>query len=97
MWYILSTIHFARGKMVTIAGGNWIADMKAMRAWNIEDRIVVCFKKKGEALHGEIRDMPVELLGQWAGEGHIRRAVEEAEEVFLRAYFERDIEESAKL
>jgi hypothetical protein len=44
--------------------------------------------------------MPVELLEQWAGEdrgeGHIRRAVEEAEEVFLRAYFERDIKEGVK-
>jgi hypothetical protein len=36
------------------------------------DGIVVCFKKKGKTLHGEIQDMPVELLGQWAGEAHIQ-------------------------
>jgi hypothetical protein len=39
--------------------------------------------------------MPVDLLEKWAsmehGEKHIRQAVEEAEEVFLRAWFERKI------
>jgi hypothetical protein len=32
--------------MVTIVGGHWIADLKAMKAWNIDNGIVVCFKKK---------------------------------------------------
>jgi ferritin-like metal-binding protein YciE len=48
-------------------------------------------------VRGKIKDMPVDLLGQWAGEAqgerHIRHMVEEAEEVFLRAWFERKIEQ----
>jgi hypothetical protein len=40
--------------------------------------------------------MPIELLKRWAalpkGEQLIREAVEEAEEVFLRAWFETQIE-----
>jgi hypothetical protein len=40
--------------------------------------------------------MPVELLERWAalpgGEGRIRREVEKAEEVFLRAFYESKVE-----
>jgi hypothetical protein len=46
-------------------------------------------------VRGKIQDMPNGLLAQWTGEAQgerrIRQMVEEAEEVFLRAWFERQI------
>ena len=55
---------------------------------------MVGFEKQGNTLLGKIKDMPIELMAQWAKEGHgereIQKAVMEAEEVFLRAYFEND-------
>jgi hypothetical protein len=54
----------------------------------------------GKAYVGKIKDMPVELMSQWAaqphGERRIRKAVEEAEDVFLRALFESKIEDEEK-
>jgi hypothetical protein len=58
--------------------------------------MVVCFQRKGKTFEAKLQDMPIELLGQWAalpdGERRIRQAVEEAEEVFLRAWIEGRIE-----
>jgi hypothetical protein len=82
--------------MVNIANGNWIADLGAMTCRNIENGAVVAFKRKGKIIEGEIKDMPIEIIERWAalpnGEERIRRMVEEAEEVFLRAWFESRIE-----
>jgi hypothetical protein len=85
-----------RGIMKRITDGKWIADLGAMTCRNIENGLVVSFIKKDKILEGKLQDMPFELLGTWAvlpdGERKIRRAVEEAEEVFLRAWFEAKIE-----
>jgi hypothetical protein len=82
--------------MITITDGKWIADLGAMTCRNVENRLVVCFQKRGKAFEGTLQDVPVELLGLWAalpdGERRIRQAVEEAEEVFLRAWFEARVE-----
>jgi ferritin-like metal-binding protein YciE len=84
--------------MITITDGKWIADLGAMTCRNIEKRITVAFERNGKTLRGKIQDMPAGLLAQWAGEEaqgerRIRHMVEEAEEVFLRAWFERKIEQ----
>jgi hypothetical protein len=80
------------GNMIRITDGKLIADLGAMTCRNIENGIVVSFIQKGNIFEGKLQDMPFELLGTWAalpdGERKIRRAVEEAEEVFLRAWFE---------
>jgi hypothetical protein len=87
--------------MVTITDGMWIADLGNMTCRNIENGIVVVFEKNGGLLEGKIGDMPMELMEQWAGKPngsrHIQNAVAEAEEVFLRAYFERKIEKGEGL
>ena len=84
--------------MITIAQGEWIADLGAKLCRNINSRMVVCFEKQGKTLTGKIKDMPMELFQQWAmipnGEKLIQKAVMEAEEVFLRAYFESDMEKT---
>jgi hypothetical protein len=82
--------------MISITTGKWIADLEAMTCRNIENRIVVTFTRKGKTFEGKLQDMPAELLERWAvlpgGEKYIRQAVEEAEEVFLRAWIEGRIE-----
>jgi hypothetical protein len=81
--------------MITITKGNWIADLGAMTCRNIENRVAVTFTQKANTFEGKIQDMPVEVLEDWAalteGERLVRQAVEEAEEVFLRAWFENRI------
>ena len=82
--------------MVTIAQGEWIADLGAMLCRNINNGITVCFERHKKNFLGKIRDMPVELTEQWAmlsnGEKLIQKAVMEADGVFLRAYVESGIE-----
>jgi hypothetical protein len=83
--------------MIRITDGKWIADLGNMSCRNIENRIAVTFTRRGKAFVGKLQDMPVELLERWAalpdGERRIRRVVEEAEDVFLRAWLERKIEQ----
>ena len=75
---------------------NWKVDLENLTCQNIENHMIIAFEKKGTALEGKIRDMPIELLEKWArepnGERHIKIAVIEADEVFFRAYFNREIE-----
>jgi hypothetical protein len=82
--------------MITITDGTWIADLGSMTCRNVENWIVVGFQKKGNTFEGKLQDIPVELLEEWAalpnGEQRIRQAVEEAEELFLQAWFEKQIE-----
>jgi len=74
----------------------WVVDLLNLTCRNIENQIVVAFEKRGPALEGKIRDMPVELLEMWTreanGENHIKRVVIEADEVFFRAYFDNEID-----
>jgi hypothetical protein len=85
------------GSMVSIMNGAWIADLGSMTCSNIEHGIRVSFCKKGRAFEEKIEDIPMKLMEIWAlephGEGHIQKAVEEAEKAFLRAYFESSIEQ----
>jgi hypothetical protein len=97
--YILCKCIFytnAGGKMITIMNGAWITDLSSMICRNIESGIKVSFRKKGIAFEWKIEDIPMKLLEKWAiephGERHIKKAAEEAEKVFLRAYFESKIE-----
>jgi hypothetical protein len=82
--------------MVMIEDGGWVADLEAMACRNILTNMVVEFEKSGSSYVGKIKDMPLETFGQLAkqrhGERFIKNAVAEAEEVFLRAVIEKDIE-----
>ena len=78
--------------MDTFTSGAWIADLDAMLCCNVNNRVVVEFEKKGEAVVGQVKDMPFELLAKWAekpdGRRRMQEMVIEAEGVFLNAYFE---------
>jgi hypothetical protein len=82
--------------MVSITNGEWIADLGSMTCRNIENRIVVTFEINDRGLQGKIQNMPIDLMSGWAAEPHgerrMREVVEEAEEVFLRAYYESRME-----
>jgi hypothetical protein len=87
--------------VISITNGNWIADLGSMICRNIENGMVVGFYKNGEVLEGKIQDIPMEIMEKWAierhGENRIKAAVMEAEEVFMRAYFESKIEQGHDL
>jgi bifunctional pyridoxal-dependent enzyme with beta-cystathionase and maltose regulon repressor activities len=82
--------------MVTIVGGEWIADLGTMICRNIITRMVVEFEKSGTGYVGKVKDMPLEIFAQWAKKEHserlMKKAVAEAEVVFLRTVIERNIE-----
>jgi hypothetical protein len=82
--------------MIRITDGKWITDLGNMTCRNIENRVVVAFERNGKMVRGKIQDIPADVLAQWAGEAQgercIQHMVEEAEEVFLRVWFERGIE-----
>jgi len=82
--------------MITVAQGEWIADLGSMVCRNITNGIIVSFTKSGKYFTGKIKDMPMDVLAKWAekpqGSMLIQKAVMDAEEVFMTAYFENDIE-----
>ena len=83
--------------MVTIANGKWIADLKAMTCRNYIEGITVVFRKEGNIFVGKIQDMPISLFAKWAsmpnGEKKVAKIIFDAEDVFLRAYYESKNEE----
>ena len=73
----------------------WHVDLKNLTCRNIENQMVVSFEKRGTALTGKIRNIPLELAEKWAhpnGNNLLRKAVIEADEVFYKAYFKKQIE-----
>ena len=82
--------------MVNICNGEWIADLGSMTCKNINNGIIVEFKPCGKTYEGKIKDMDMDLFAEWAklpdGERLVQKAVMDAEEVFLRAVIETEIE-----
>jgi hypothetical protein len=57
--------------------------------------MIIAFEKRGSALAGKIKKIPLELAEKWAhpnGNTLLREAVIEADEVFYKAYFNKQIE-----
>ena len=75
--------------MDTVTNGDWVADLDDMLCWNINNKIIVEFERKGEAVVGQVKDMPLELLAEWAGKPDGQRLMQkmvlEAECVFINA------------
>jgi len=80
--------------MERVMQGDWIADLGALVCRNVKNGIIVNFEMTGRSIAGKIKDMPMELVEKWAempkGYELVIKAVEEAEEVFLRAAVERE-------
>ena len=75
--------------------GNWQVDLNTMTCRNTENEIVIFFEKKGPAIVGKIQNLPNEFSDEWMkdpnGQNFIRKAVIEADTVFFREYFYREI------
>jgi hypothetical protein len=94
---VVLAIYYDEGvNMIEIANGEWIADLGAMVCRNISNKIDVEFEGEGKNVTGKIKDMPMDLFTKWAekpdGERLIQKAVLEAEEVFLTAFFESQLD-----
>ena len=76
--------------MEKAASGNWIADLKTMKCFNMINKIVIGFRKQGREITGKITYVPLALLKEWGatpyGSKLMQNAVIEAECIFLRAY-----------
>jgi len=85
------------GKYMDIANnGEWIVDLGAMTCSNVNNNITVAFEKCGRAFIGKIKDLPVQSFNDWVmaknGNIYLQKVVLEAEDVFMRAYIENDVE-----
>jgi len=83
-------------KMFTLTYGEWVADLRDMTCRNVNTGLVVEFHKSGATHTGKMKDIPFGLMRQWAktecGELFIKKAVMEAEKVFLKAFIESGME-----
>lgn len=74
----------------------WLIDLKTLTCQNRENKIVIVFEKKGNALQGQIKEIPLSLLNMWTQDPNINKLVRktliEADEVFFNAYFANEIE-----
>ena len=86
--------------MNRLTSQKWIVDLNELSCFNIENQMLIVFVKKGPTFQGKIKEMPVELQEMSKktknGEKYIRNAVIEADAVFFKAYFEREIEEKCR-
>jgi hypothetical protein len=82
--------------MISKAKGEWIVDLRAMTCQNNVSKIVVVFEKEGESILAKINYIPLVTLRTWEltreGSDNIRKVIMEAEDVFLKAYFENELE-----
>ena len=82
--------------MNTIADDEWLIDLVAMTCRNKNSNITIGFEKKGKAIIGKVKDMPIEVMADWAesydGAKLMQTVVLEAEEVFFDAYINNKLE-----
>ena len=80
--------------MITIANNEWIADIEAMTCQNYTNKLLVDLEKRGKGFIGIIKDIPLTLLKEWSDRQDalrlMQKAVLEAEEAFMRAYYDGD-------
>ena len=78
--------------MVTLADWKWIVDLGAKTSRNFNSHIVIVFVTRGNSVVGMVKGMPFKLLLDRVGivdvERFMQEVVEEAEGVFLNAYFD---------
>jgi len=78
--------------MVTAEDSEWVVDVVTMTCRNTTNNVVVLFEKLGGTLTAKIINLPLELINRWTiekkGEINIRNTLLEAEEKFLKTYFE---------
>jgi hypothetical protein len=75
--------------------GKWIVDLENLTCRNTENELVIVFEKRGLMLLGKIKSIPIRLVQKWTLDpdckADIRKALIEADEVFFKVYFAREI------
>jgi len=78
--------------MLRIVDDEWLVDTESMLCINSLTKIVVGFEKSGEIYIRKIKDMPfkttIRLAKMKGGDLLLKKAVLDAEEVFLKEMFE---------
>jgi len=73
----------------------WVADLETMTCRNTNTNIVVIFEKERNVFLPKIKDIPADISEKWAKmedvEKEKERIIEEAEDVFMKAFIENDI------
>ena len=81
--------------MIMKVTDKWMIDLKKLECRNIQNQMTIIFEKKGPALTGRIKYLPDYMLEK--GEvhpdiqTHIKREFIEADTIFFKAYFDREI------
>jgi len=82
--------------MLRIVDEEWIVDVEGLSCQNNYTQIIVKFDKVGNSYSGKISSMPMDLTASLAkmkgGDGFIKKAVLEAEEVFNKEVLELEAE-----
>jgi hypothetical protein len=85
------TLYIGSVNMVNIVNGEWAVDLDAMTCRNINNKIVIAFEKRGDAVLSMTSYIPENTLKEWPQthkkNDKIQKATTEAGDVFLRAYF----------
>ena len=72
--------------------GEWVADLITMTCRNVSNNIIIVFENLEGSLIGKIKNIPIELVNKWAAQKNVEKnindAVREAEDFFLKAYYE---------
>jgi hypothetical protein len=92
-------LYIEGSNMVNIVNGEWIVDLDAMTCRNINNKIVVSFEKKEDAVFVKMSYIPIDTLQKWSKtherDDNMQKSLMEAEDVFLMAYFEKELEKNA--
>jgi len=83
-------------KMYHIPKNDWVADLETMTCRNIISNIVVIFERESNIFLPRIKDIPVDVFDKWVymnnEEDEKEKIISEAEDVFMKAFIESDIE-----
>jgi hypothetical protein len=83
-----------------MTGKDWVVNLEAKTCQNTKTKMIVEFDKHGSVYYGKVKDMPMQLMAQWAMEGNgeqrVKKAVLEAEDIFTRAANEKELEKRNK-
>jgi len=81
--------------MNVVKNTGWIADLEELTCRNINSNIIVTFEKKRNIYYPKIKNVPVDFFNKWARmnnkEKEMDKIIFEAEDVFMKAFFENDI------
>jgi hypothetical protein len=81
--------------MELIQRGKWVVDLDNSTCYNTENDVVIFFEKRGTALMGKFKKIPIKLAREWMKdpnwENYVKKEVNEADKVFFNVSLANDI------